>query len=139
MNKKVIAYILIGLAVIISIIYLLKSKGINVTAVTGINSAFDTDDNETYNKMKALIPGGVPAWVTQSVSERYKTSPGMLNGKASKALTFHDVVSAVAPNDNGTFPAAPWSGGRPLLWSNEAVMAPMYALRASLIAKYQQL
>lgn len=138
MNKKTIAFILIGVAALGGIIYLLMKKSGSVTAVTGSTgkSQFDKDDTEAYNKIKAMVANTPDyGWAAQYVTDRYNTNPVMLYGKPSKALTLHTVLGQLAPNPNGKFPATNWSGGKPLLWP-DADFAKMWQIKTELENKY---
>lgn len=141
MSKKTIAYILIGVIAIGGIIYMLSQKSSSLSSITGSlgQSGFEKDDTEAYNKMKALVPGGIPGWVTDAVKERYDTNPTMIGGYKSKAATFNDVLGAAAPSDEGTYPATSWSNGKKLRWPDATVFVPMWKIRTDLIAKYNSL
>lgn len=137
MNKKTIAFVLLGIGALGVIIYLVMNKKGTLSSGSGTGSTpFEKDDLEAYNKIKAMVSSTTDySWAATLVTQRWSSNPTMVYGQPSRALTLHSVLSEVAPNNNGKYPASSWSGGKPLLWP-DSDFAKMWQIKTDLENKY---
>ncbi len=141
MNKKTIAYVLIGIVALAGIYYLVAGRTGGSSLDSGNSTPtdpFDIDDTAAYNQLRNLIPKKDWGWMDDLVKEKYEYDPGTIGSYVSKAQTYQLVISSSAPNSNGKFPAASWTNGKPVLWPHDTY-TKMWAIINNLSAKYNTL
>lgn len=133
MNKKTIAYILIGGGILVAAYYLYTKVFGNAAKNLGTGSpdtrgAWAAEDDALYNKFRSQFTSSELGWIDQYVQQAYETgsygdnTPNncgndvMVQGRRSKAGSFACVIYGVAPNASGTFPPLPWAPNTPSLW-----------------------
>jgi hypothetical protein len=131
MDKKNIAYILIGGGVAVAIYYFYRKSQDTASANSLGAGAPDTrgvwaaDDDATYNKMRNKVKAqkdkidGEQAlgWIDPLVKQDYESGPNAthnINGMASKAGAFLAVMEAVNANAQGQFTGNQSGGGKQL-------------------------
>ena len=118
MDKKTIAYILIGGGLLVAAYFLYtkvfgnaaKNLGAGVPDTRG---AWAADDDAAYNKMRNRVMShkdkydGAQAlgWIDPGVQANYEAGPGFHNikGQASKAGAFLSIMEAINPHPDGKF------------------------------------
>ena len=139
MNKKNIAFILIGLIVVGAIAYFIFGKKKQTLPEADLTSPFDVDDEEGFQKILLLLPLSDRAWVTELAVETFNNGScipyDLIGGKCTKVSALTRTISNCMPNAKGTFPSVPWGGGLPSLWSM-TVSDQMTAIQNNLKTKY---
>lgn len=158
MNKKVIAYILIGVAVLIGL-YFLYTKMSSSAATTALGAgapdtrgAWAAEDDALYTKFRGMFSTADLNWLDPLVTQAYNNSSygeGVpcnddvkIQGKASKAGAMACVVYGVIVNPKGTFPGVSYAAIDPgtgqkirSLW-NPTIVDTMWNDLAALRVKY---
>jgi hypothetical protein len=132
MDKKTIAYILIGGGVAAAIYYFYRQSKANAAAGALGAGAADTrgiwaaDDDALYKKFRSQFTEPELGWIDPLVKQAYETSAygsgvacgddTKIKGQASKAGAFACVIYGVAPNTDGTNPPLHWAPNTPSLW-----------------------
>lgn len=131
MNKKTIAYILIGVGVVALIIYLVlkgkKAPEVEANAGTAADPRGDLapDDDTTYNNMWALIPAADKGWVGDLVQADYTTGADgsgnlpTVQGKMTKSSALQRVFFTSAPNTKGKYNVTSNGSTFKSLWSQD--------------------
>lgn len=139
MDKKTLAYILIGAGVLAAAYYLYtKSKSAASAAALGAGTVdnrgvWAADDDNMYNTMRNRVLNfnndkinghDALGWIDPLVKQNYESGPGFhnLQGKASKSGAFLSVMEAVNYNVSGKY-TGNQSGGRTQLFPDDITTA----------------
>ncbi len=152
MDKKTLAYILIGGGVLAAIYYvytLMKDKAtagaLGAGSVDSRGAAFAADDDAAYTKMRNAVKAhrdryngeiALGSWIDQLVTDSYAAGPAFHNikGMATKAGSFLSVMEAINPHPQGLF-TGNQSGGHTQLFPDD-LMTSLWNTFTTLKAKY---
>lgn len=146
MNKKTIAYILIGVAAVAGLWYLYTRYGKGSAGSLGAGmpdnrGSWGADDDAVYNQMRGkfdAVDHGALGWIDPAVKARYEGTDGQsdkqrkIKGVPSKAGAFLSIFEAANPNETGKYTN---SAGQKMLWP-ESLHGELWNMYNNLQIKY---